>query len=171
MSNIKDQAFIRAIHEAGHGILCHYLGVIPSELTIAEEKDSGFGQSITPLNDFAFENATLSIDQKAKSLALVYIAGREAVLKIQPDAIERKDFKHDYEQAKNCLSTLTSNGEEMKALLQNLEMEAKEIFNQEDRWRGVEKLAEELIKKKNLSWKDAKAILQQLLLRPRFRIS
>ena len=37
MKNIKNQVFFRAIHEAGHGLLCHYLGVIPQELTIAEE--------------------------------------------------------------------------------------------------------------------------------------
>jgi hypothetical protein len=171
MSNIKNQTFIRVIHEAGHGILCHYLGVIPQELTIIEEKVGGFGQSITPLNDFAFENATLSMDQKAKSIAMVYIAGREAVLKIQPDTVEYQNFDFDYEQARKCLSTLASNDEEMKTLLKNLEEEVKEIFSQVDRWHGVERLAEELIKKKNLSWRDAKAILQQLLLRPRFRIS
>ncbi len=171
MSNIKDQIFIRAIHEAGHGILCHYLGVIPQELTIAEEKDGGFGESITPLDYFTFENATLSIDQKTKSIAMVYIAGREAILKIKPDAIECQNFDYDYAQARNCLSALASNDEEMKSLLQSLEKEVGEIFGQADRWRGVEKLAEELIEKKNLHWKDAKAILQQMLLRPRFRIS
>jgi len=171
MNNIKDQILIRAIHEAGHGMLCHYLGVIPQELTLDEEQNNGFGQNAAPINDFGFENETLSIDQKTKSLAMVYIAGRQAVFKIQPDSLSFLNFDFDYEKAKALISTLTSDEKEKKTLLLNLEDEVKEIFNQEDRWRGVEKLAEELIKKKNLQWKDAKAILQQLLLRPRFRIS
>lgn len=171
MNNIKDKILIRAIHEAGHGMLCHYLGVIPQELTLDEEQDNGFGRCEIPINDFGFENTTLSIDQKVKSLAMVYIAGREAVLKIQPDAIPFFNFEFDYEQAKTLLSTLASDEEEKKTLLIGLEGEAKEVFSQEDRWRGVERLAEELIKKKKLQWKDAKTIFQQMLLRPRFRIS
>jgi hypothetical protein len=171
MNNIKDQILIRAIHEAGHGMLCHYLGVIPKKLTLDEEQDNGFGRCKVPINDFGFENATLSIDQKVKSLAMVYIAGREAVLKVQPDAIPLLNFDFDYKQAKALLFTLASDEEKKKNLLLNLEDEVREVFNQEDRWCGVERLAEELIKKKNLPWKDAKAIFQQLLLRPRFRIS
>lgn len=171
MKNIKNQIFIRAIHEAGHGMLCHYLGVIPKELRLDEEQDNGFCKFKTPINDFGFENETLSIDQKAKSLAMVYIAGREAVLKIQPDATPFLNFDFDYEKVKSLISILTSNDEKKKTLILNLEAEVKEILNQEDRWIGVEKLTEELISKKKLNWKDAKAIFQQLLLRPRFRIS
>lgn len=171
MNDIKNQVLIRAIHEAGHGMLCHYLGVIPQGLTLEKGQDDGFGQYKTPITDFGFENATLSIDQKAKSLATVYISGRQAVLKIKPDAIKFLNFDFDYEKAKALLSTLTYDEEEKETLLLNIEEEAREVFNQEDRWRGVEKLAEELIKKKSLQWKDAKAIFQQLLLRPRFRIS
>ncbi|GEM_PF-3533840 len=171
MSKTKDPFFKRAIHEAGHGLLCHYLGVIPEELTCHEEKEGGFGLYKKPLDDFGFENATLEIEEKAKSLAMVYIAGREAVLKIQTEAIACADFEFDYRKAKECLTSLALSEDEKIILIQNLEKEVREVFRDEDRWRGVEKLAEELLKNKALSWKEVKSILQQMLLRPRFRIS
>jgi|TARA_B110000438_G_C15436037_1_gene488306 hypothetical protein len=165
-SNIKN----RAIHEAGHGVLCHYLGVIPKELTIKEEGEDGFGKFKDPLNDFGFENSTLSTENKTKSLAMIYIAGREALLKMQTEKPAIENFHFDYQQAENCLSVLSSTNEEKKTHIKNLEEEIKEILANDERWRGVEKLAEELISKKTIPWKDAKSILQQLLLRPRFRI-
>ncbi len=170
MHNTKDPTFIRAVHEAGHGVICHYLGVIPQQLTIREENDNGFGQCKNPIKSFSFENDTLSLDKKTKSLAMVYVAGYQAVKKIEPNAIVQ-DFDLDYKQAMACLSSSSKNVEENKSLLKDLEMEVREIFSQEDRWHGVEKLSEELLAKKNLQWKEAKAVLQQLMLRPRFRIS
>ncbi len=167
----KDPIFVRAIHEAGHGVICHYLGVIPKQLTTENEKDGGFSKFKNPLNDFKFENTTLQIEEKAKSLVMVYIAGREAVLKTEIEKNTHENFEFDYVQANECLSILTSNEEEKKVLIGNLEQEVREILIEKDRWRGVEKLAEELTKNKILTWIETKAILQQMLLRPRFRIS
>jgi ATP-dependent Zn protease len=157
-----------AYHEAGHAIVCRYLG-IPFEYVTVErnEETNSAGHVFIPLAENFDNNTGISKIQSienVKKLVVIAYAGVIAQKKFS-GAHDEIGFSGDQKEIDNYVLLLNENLNDglttgLQEIYKLLSKKSKKIVFQ--KWNEIEALARALIKEETLSYEEVEKLLNNL---------
>jgi len=164
MPNSKEAT---AYHEAGHAVAYFRLGKRIRKVTIVpngEYQGCCFGYGKYPELNGSVE-ITPGIEKKVEQEIIILFAGSIAQAKYLGRNPRGWSKFHDVDTAINLGMGVNGSMKTTEAYLNWLFVATKEMFNQEKTWTEVGAIAQELLKKKTLSGKEAYAIWRDAYLK------
>ncbi len=155
-----------AYHEAAHAVVTFKLGLKIRKITIVPEGDClGCCHHYAPFmkGDNLYSPSPATIERVQKQIVILF-AGNIAEERFVGREIEGWEDLTDTEKAYQLACSLVGSREELDAFLNWLFIRAKGYINNKVIWEAIDALAIELIKKKELSGKEAFEIYRSALL-------
>lgn len=156
-----------AYHEAGHAVAYFRLGKRIRKVTIVPNdgyRGCCFGYGKLPPLDGSVE-ITPAIEKKVEKEIQIFFAGALAEAKHLGRNPRGWSKLTDVDCVMDLAMAMNGSMKTTEAYLNWLYLAAKELFNDEDTWKAVEAIAQELLKKKTLSGKGAYAIWRDAYLK------
>jgi hypothetical protein len=152
-----------AYHEAGHFFVAWHFrltGKRGNGLSIVpEEGTSGRAHHRKVVSPSIEWDSSGRNRLRAEKLAMIYLAGCIAQRRFNPRSWRNYHGRSDFRNAAEVLSHITGSDEELSAHLRILQIRTEQLLEVADNWRLIQVLAGELLKHKQISSRDANAIL------------
>jgi len=156
-----------AYHEAGHAVAAWALGVPVRSITIVRDGNVSLGSvtyapvlSKRVLQPFKFKTSLQGIEGETAALryAVISLAGVVSQRKYAPRSVRRGHARHDYQAVIfSAEQAGCSDEQELKHWYRRALRRAEQLI--ERKWPAVEAVASALIKKRELSGKEALAAI------------
>jgi len=143
-----------AVHESGHAVLSHFLGIGLKRVTVVQDGDS-LGNSVDGGEYGADAEDLKLIAEEAfwLRMAIARYAGAEAVRRLAPKSRWKSGAHNDYNWAAIALEKITDDRQSLR-MLQAYAMRRSRLLVAHY-WPEIEHLARALVREKTLEGQDA----------------